>query len=264
MRLFSRQRTGGRGGFDPVEVSEKGGVRFLHLGSTAVQSAMRIRDPYGLELEYTRAVMAFLLFQEAPADIALIGLGGGSLAKFIHRHLPECRLTAVEINPEVIAAARGYFLLPPDDARLQVLEGDGAAFVRSHPESRDALIVDAYDAKRIVEDLASPDFYRACHAHLRPGGVAAFNLWGSDAQFETYHSRIASAFGGQVLILPAEKKSNIIVFGLKPPLLALDFKSLGERARQWESRLGLELPAFLDRMREFNRKTAAGLHLEGV
>jgi len=258
MRLFSRQRTGGRG-FDPVEVSEKGGVRFLHLGSSAVQSAMRIRDPYGLELEYTRAVMAFLLFHATPRDIALIGLGGGSLAKFVHHRLPECRLTAVEINPEVIAAARGYFLLPPDDARLEVLEGDGAAFVRSHPESRDILIVDAYDARRIVEDLASPEFYRACLAHLRPGGVAAFNLWGSDAHFETYYGRISAAFGGQVLILPAEKKSNVIVFGLKPPLPALDFETLGGRAGAWEARLGLGLPAFLDRMRAFNRQGGAGL-----
>ncbi len=260
MRLFSRQRQG-RADFDPVEVSEKGGIRFLHLGGTAVQSAMRLRDPFALELEYTRAMMAFLLFHPEPREAALIGLGGGSLAKFIHRRLPECRLSAVELNPEVIAAARAYFFLPPDDARLSVIEGDGAAFVAGQPESRDVLLVDAYDAKRIVEALASEAFYQACHAHLRPGGVAAFNLWGSEDRFGLYFHRINLAFGSHCLILPAEKRSNVIVFGFKPPLPETAFAPLAERARALEERLGLEFTGFLDRMRAFNAVTDRGFVL---
>ena len=47
---------------DTVDVSEVNGVRALHLGSATVQSAMRIRDPFALELTYTRAIMCFLLF----------------------------------------------------------------------------------------------------------------------------------------------------------------------------------------------------------
>ncbi|NWG85973.1 MAG: fused MFS/spermidine synthase [Hydrogenophilaceae bacterium] len=242
-------------------MSEKGGIRFMHLGGTAVQSAMRMRDPFGLELEYTRAMMAFLLFHRTPREVALIGLGGGSLAKFIHRQLPECRLAAVELNPEVIAAARAYFLLPADDERLAVIEGDGAAFVREQPESRDVLLVDAYDAKRIVEALASEEFYQSCYAHLRPGGVAVFNLWGSEDRFGLYFHRIGLAFGGHTLILPAEKKSNIIVFGFKPPLPEVGFQPLAEQARQLEGRLGLEFPGFLDRMRAFNTVNDRGFSL---
>lgn len=261
MRLFSRQRAQALGGFDPVEVSEKGGIRFMHLGGTAVQSAMRLRDPFALELEYTRAMMGFLLFHPEPREAALIGLGGGSIAKYFHRKLPACRLTAVELNPEVIAAARAYFFLPPDDARLTVIEGDGAAFVAAEPESRDVLLVDAYDAKRIVEALASEAFYQACHAHLRPGGVAAFNLWGSEDRFGLYLHRINAAFDHHTLILPAEKKSNIIVFGFKPPLPKTAFPALAERARELEKRLGLECPGFLDRMRAFNTVTDHGFVL---
>ncbi len=261
MRLFSRQRTQGQGGFDPVEISEKGGVRFLHLGGMAVQSAMRLRDPFALELEYTRAMMAFLLFHPEPREAALIGLGGGSIAKCIHRNLPACRLTAVELNPGVISAARAYFFLPPDDERLQVIEGDGAAFVREQPDSRDVLLVDAYDAKRIVEALASAEFYQACYAHLRPGGVAAFNLWGSEDRFGIYLHRIGQAFGGHTLILPAEKKSNIIVFGFKPPLPDPGFQTLAARARELEGVLGLEFPGFVDRMRAFNNVGNSGFAL---
>jgi hypothetical protein len=118
----------------------------------------------------------------------------------------------------VVAAARSYFLLPQDDERLDGLTGDGAAFVHEHPESQDVLLVDGYDAKRIVDDLASPEFYRACKAMLRPGGVAVFNLWGSDEYYPRYYDRLSRAFGEHVLQLPAEKKGNIIVFAFRKPL----------------------------------------------
>ncbi|MCU0933665.1 MAG: spermidine synthase [Thiobacillaceae bacterium] len=235
-----------------VEISERNGVRYLHLGGPAVQSAMRLKDPFALELEYTRAILAFLLFVPEPRDIALIGLGGGSLAKYMHRHLPTSRLTALEIHAEVVAAARGYFLLPQDDERLSVRTEDGAAFVREHPDSQDVLLVDGYDAKRIVENLASPEFYRACHAMLRPGGVAAFNLWGSDTYYPRYHDRIARAFGEHTLQLPAEKKGNVIVFAFRKPLPETRLEHLERSAECLEALLGLEFPAFVARMRQWN------------
>jgi spermidine synthase len=249
MSFLSRRRQPGHA---TVEISERNGVRYLHLGGPAVQSAMRIKDPFALELEYTRGMLAFLLFRPDPRDIALIGLGGGSLAKYIHRHLPDSRLTALEINAEVVAAARSYFLLPQDDARLGVLTGDGAAFVREHPESQDVLLVDGYDAKRIVDDLASPEFYRACKAMLRPGGVAVFNLWGSDAYYPRYYDRLSRAFGEHVLQLPAEKKGNIIVFAFRKPLPDVELSFLAREAHRLEAMLGLEFEAFVARMRDWN------------
>lgn len=250
MRLFGRQRK--MPGHDPVEISEKHGIRFMHLGGHAVQSAMRLRDPWALELEYTRAMMAFLLFVPEPREIALVGLGGGSIAKYVHRQLPDSRLTAVEINPQVVAAARGYFFLPPDDERLSVITGDGAMYVGQQQETVDVLLVDGYDALRIVEDLASPAFYAACRDALRPGGVAIFNLWGSDRFFDTYMLRIDRAFDEHTLRLPAEQKGNIQVFAFKPPLPDTDLRRLTELARRKEAEIGLELPRFLDRLRSIN------------
>lgn len=246
----------------PVQVSEKNGVRLLHLGGPAVQSAMRIRAPFELELEYTRAMMAFELFHPAAREVALIGLGGGSLAKFIHLHLRRVRLTALEVNPDVVAAARAYFLLPADDERLKVRVADGAAYVREHREALDVLLVDGYDAERIVEDLASPDFYRACLTALRPGGVAVFNLWGSDRRFETYRQRMYDAFAGRMLLLPAEQKGNVVVFCFKLPLPDLGYVLLRGRAERCQRDLGLEFPRFLDRLRSHNPCTDCGFVFE--
>lgn len=235
-----------------VQISERRGVRYLHLDGPAVQSAMRVRDPWALELEYTRAMMAFLLLRGAPRELALIGLGGGSLAKFIHRHLPGTRVTALEVNAAVVAAARSYFALPDDDPRLRVQVSDGAAFVHAHADSQDVLLVDGYDAQRIVEALASPDFYHACLAMLRPGGVAVFNLWGSEASFATYFERLRAVFGAAVLRLPAERKGNIIVFACHPALRVRGAAAQARRAACLTRRLGLEMDDFLLRLRRWN------------
>src|SRR5512142_1132558 len=100
-----------------IEVSEEAGVRSLHFGSDWVQGAMRIARPFALELEYTREMMAALLLRphgDWPRRVLLIGLGAGSLTKFLWRHRPLAKLTVVEINPAVVPAARQYFKVPDD------------------------------------------------------------------------------------------------------------------------------------------------------
>src|SRR6187455_3487789 len=112
-----------------VELSEEGGVRCLHLGSSMVQSAMRMKAPNDLELVYTQYMMGFLLFHPHPRDILMIGLGGGSLAKFVYHSLPLTRTVVVEINPDVVAVARSYFFVPGDDDRLRVQITEGSEYL---------------------------------------------------------------------------------------------------------------------------------------
>ena len=74
---------------DSVDVSEIDGVRSLHLGSDTVQSSMRVKAPYDLELKYTRGMMVFLLFNKQVRNLVMIGLGGGSVPKYIYQYLPK-------------------------------------------------------------------------------------------------------------------------------------------------------------------------------
>src|SRR5258708_38074937 len=82
------------GSYDKPFIVDSGVRRYLHFDLDTVQSAMRLDDPEKLSLRYTRKMMAFLLFNRAPARILLLGLGGGSLAKFCYRRLPRAALTA--------------------------------------------------------------------------------------------------------------------------------------------------------------------------
>ncbi|MES2049341.1 MAG: hypothetical protein V4447_13155, partial [Pseudomonadota bacterium] len=75
----------------------------LHFTITAVQSEMRADSPYELVLGYTRTMMGFLLFNPAPKNIGMIGLGGGSLPKYCYAYLPTSSIAVAEISSEVIA-----------------------------------------------------------------------------------------------------------------------------------------------------------------
>lgn len=253
MSLFSSLRTGrSRKSADEVHVSEKGGIRSLHLGSDTVQSSMRIAAPFELALSYTRAMMGFLLFHSAPRQFLMIGLGGGSLAKYVWHRLPEARTTVIENNERIIAAARSQFALPANDERLHVEHGDGAEFIRAHPAFCDVLMVDAYDAKAQVEALATEDFYSECRKALEPGGVLVVNLWSTDPRFDTFLQRIERVFDAQVVCLPAERKGNVAVFAFDRKVPITRWDQLKERARTLEAATGLEMLKFVGRLGELN------------
>ncbi|MFN7085896.1 MAG: polyamine aminopropyltransferase [Burkholderiales bacterium] len=236
-----------------VYVSEKFGVRSLHIGSDTVQSAMRIARPHDLELSYTRSMMAFMLFNEKPRRVLMIGLGGGSLAKFIHRHMPWANIRVIEINPQVVAIARQYFHVPQDDSRLSVIIGDGAEYMEREGHDVDLMMIDGYDAESHAEALSSQAFYEACRERLGAGGIMVVNLWGGDRLFNETLRRIKAAFPGGVLCLPAEKPGNVIAFAFKTPPDSLGWDDLARRAQLLRESYGLEFPRFVERLRDMNR-----------
>lgn len=227
-----------------MEVTEERGLRTLHLGSCAIQSAMRVSRPWDLELAYTRAMMGFLMFDPAPGNVMMVGLGGGSLAKFIRKHLPQTHVTAVEIDPRVIAAARAHFELPPDDETLAVVEADGALFVKQQAECADVILLDGFDAGNQVEALATQKFYAACRRALKPDGVLVVNLWGRDSEFTEYFARLSRAFDGEVGWIAVQHKVNVIVMAFKEPGAAARFDAIQPRLAELSKRFGLDLRGF--------------------
>ena len=186
-------------------------TKALHFSISEIQSRMQSRRPLALDLDYTRTMMGFLLFNDSPAAIGMVGLGGGSLAKFCRAYLPKARIDVVEINPHVIAL-RDVFHVPPDDALFKVRRGDGADFVRTPPHPMDVLMVDGYDAEGIPPALCSQAFYDDCRAALQPGGLLVANLHTGHAEHVTHVERIRRTFDGQVLAVPDADTGNTIVF----------------------------------------------------
>ncbi|MCA1856488.1 transferase spermidine synthase [Massilia oculi] len=200
----------------PPIVSTRGDRRTLEFTPGDIQSEMRLSRPASLVLAYARAMMCFALLVPRPRHIVMVGLGGGSLAKFCHRHLAEARITVLEVRADVIAL-RGQFGVPPDDARLRVLQADAANWLAEAPGSAcDVLLVDGFDATGLPPGLSNARFYADCRRALRPGGVLVANMFDYDPDYVTALQRLQAAFDGQVCWLRGIAGSNQILFAQRP------------------------------------------------
>ena len=206
-----------------VNFSDSGGVRFLHLGTDWVQGSMLIDSPYEIELEYVQRMMAGLLFMDATSvakkRAMQLGLGSGALTKFCYKKL-RMQTTAVELNSQVIAACRGWFKLPRDDARLQVIEADAELEIKNpkHLGRFDLLHVDLYDEQAAGPVHDSADFYADCHDLLSDDGVMTVNLFGRHANYAESLVNIAEAFGPQaVWAFRPTREGNAVVLAQREP-----------------------------------------------
>ncbi|MDX1374705.1 MAG: spermidine synthase [Burkholderiales bacterium] len=243
-----------------ITVSEAGGVRSLHVGGEAIQSAMCIDDPFALALDYTRCMMAFLLFHPRPRDVLMIGLGGGSLAKFVHRRMKRSRVRAIESDARVVQAARRHFALPPDDARLAIEVGDGAQALA--PQSCDVLMVDGFEDEAQAPGLASRDFYDAAYLALRAPGVLVVNFMSDDPALDRRLRSLERAFGGAVLALPALSDPNVVVLALRGTPARMSWARLHARAARLERRFGLPFPRYVGALKRMNLHTDEMLLIE--
>jgi spermidine synthase len=242
-------------------VTNARGVRTLHVGGEAIQSAMRIDDPFALALDYTRCMMAFLLFHPEPRRALMIGLGGGSLAKFFHRNLRKTSLRVIELDPQVVTAARQHFALPQDDARLSVEVGDGVEALS--PECCDLLVLDAFEDELHVPRLASAEFYDGAFLALAEPGALVVNFMNDDPKLDLTLQRLERSFGGAVVAMPALYDPNILVFGFKgvPPRVPWDV--LLKNAQTLEARIDLPFRRYVNRLRVMNPSTPQELIVAG-
>lgn len=226
---------------------EDGDTLTLHFDPSQIQSRMLRADPHRLVLPYTRTMAGFVLLAPTPARIAMIGLGGGSLARWCRHALPDADFTAIELSPQVVAL-RDALGVPPDGPRFRVHLGDGAAYVRTPGDPLDVLLVDGFDPAGQPPDLCSPAFYAACAARLAPpggrgdGGLLVVNLNAETTGYGSYARRIRDAFGGRLVVVESSDSQNKIVFAGTGPAFARAFDGLAARADALEPTLDLGLP----------------------
>jgi spermidine synthase len=211
--------------FDAPFVFSADGSKSLYFTLDQLQSRMCSARPTELEVDYTRTMMGFLMFDSHPVNIAMIGLGGGSLLKFCYSHLPDSRFTVLEINPYVIAL-RHEFEVPEDEERIAIICADGADFVRDTSEDAspryDVLLVDGFDSQGQAPSLCSQRFYDDCYKALSPTGVMVANLHHDHPDHALFTGRIRLAFKGNPFEIASQEKSNSILFAKKGPRISID------------------------------------------
>jgi spermidine synthase len=183
----------------------------LYFSICDIQSKMLNQWPYDLALEYTRLMMAFLLFVPDPRHIAIVGLGGGSLAKFCYRYLPDSQIDVIEINPHIIAL-RNEFKVPKDDHRFRIHKQDAADFVRITESRYDVMLSDGFDRDGLPASLCSRTFYDNCFDLLKPNGAFVANLHSDFSDTPNCIERLKRSFDGGVLVVKDIEQCNLIAF----------------------------------------------------
>lgn len=220
----------------------------LHFDHFGTQSFMSLRDPVRLALGYTRVMMGFLLLQAEPAHICMLGLGGGSLAKYCHRHLPGTTLDAVEINPDVIAL-RDVFRIPADDARFRVICADGADHLERAEVRTDVILHDAFVADGRRGRCTGGTFLDMCRARLSESGVLAINFMDDDPALPEHLEQLRSVFGSSYALVPCGDDNNFVAFAWKDGSRLPSLRILLERALACPQAGELKLAATARRMK---------------
>lgn len=212
---------------EPYVVDEEG-LRMLHFDIRSVQSCMRMDDPVALVYTHTKIMMGFLLLQSSLDEILLLGLGGGSIAKYCYHRLSNSRITAIEISDAVIALRKKFFI-PDDNDRFRVVHADAYAYIEGKHEVADVILLDAFEPWGLPSRLCQRAFYQNCYWALRPGGVLVVNLWGGWLRLFGCRSRLRRCFGERMRwVTDPQTGEHQIVFGLKDS----SFPSLTELRRR--------------------------------
>jgi len=240
-----------------IEVVDDAVHRSLHFGSEPRQSSMLLRDPLYLALAYTRAMACALLFNDAPQRVLLIGLGGGSLAKFLLHHFPQCHIDAVDAREKVAEVAHSHFKLP-QDPRLTIHIDDGGRFVRNlsgtDGEAYDLIFIDAFLGNGIARTVCGISFFDACRGLLSDRGIFSMNLWNGDfITAREMREDIAQSFDDNLLQIPVEGKDNTVALAAHGQPLIKQLAKLKAKAAQLGEKTGIEYTVFLKQLQKNNR-----------
>jgi hypothetical protein len=132
---------------------------------------------------YTRGGPAGSVFGEVmkrhtPADLAVVGLGVGSLAAYAR---PGDRMTFYEINPAIERIARDSslftFLADTRAAQVRVVLGDARLRLQDTPrDAYDLLVVDAFSSDAIPVHLLTREAVALYASRLRKDGLLVIHI----------------------------------------------------------------------------------------
>jgi spermidine synthase len=110
-----------------------------------------------------------------PRRVLIVGGGDGGSLREALRHPRVEEAVMVEIDANVVEAARAYLPFTASamsDPRATVVIAEGGAYIRDHAAAFDVIIIDSTDPTKGAGGLLFTDeFYGNCRKALRPGGV---------------------------------------------------------------------------------------------
>lgn len=168
-------------------------LTFGHNKQIYAESVFNSGDDRELLLTYTQLMTAGLMYAKNVQSILEIGTGGGRTAWYLHRFLPDIRVTSVELDPAVVEFSRKYFGLK-DEPNFRVEAQDGRLFLSQSKDKYDVIMIDAYRGPFVPFHLLTKEFYQLVRDHLAEGGVVVQNVASDTMLFDAAMKTIGAVF----------------------------------------------------------------------
>ncbi|MBT3218756.1 MAG: fused MFS/spermidine synthase [Proteobacteria bacterium] len=228
-----------------VQVLEEEGLRTLMINE-AVQSAIYTNEPNRLIYPYMEWMVGAIdgWGKEAePRRLLLIGLGGGTLCRYVAANYGRVRIDAVEINRVVPRVARKYFQLP---SKVRVHIGDGREFLEQSKKQWDVVVLDTASQDSMLSHMMTREFLRALGRRVDGNGLIIANSWAdgpfADDELATWVNVYKSVAvlsvkdaGNRILVVGFEPDGAVVVTSTEGSVLT-DGRFRGRRATEADSK----------------------------
>jgi spermidine synthase len=165
--------------YSHLDVIDYGNIRTLYLDGN-IHSQMYKDKPEELVNTYTKYFHLGFLFNPDAQDVLFVGGGGFSGPKNFLSMYSDVRIDVVEIDPDVIGAARDYFNLPVDNgSRLMIYNDDARNFLSTTEKKYDLIILDAFSQNYVPFHLMTLEYFQLLDKKLTSDGVIISNNIGS-------------------------------------------------------------------------------------
>lgn len=156
-------------------------VRMLRFDNSD-QSALVLNDPDEAWYHYTDYMHLSWIFKSDPKHVLMLGLGGGTIPKRLHRDHADLKIDIAELDPVIPQVAKTYFNVKEDE-RMKIHVADGRQYLRRSEDKFDVVFMDAYHGGRygptLPFTLCTKEFFEIVNKRLADDGVLAFNLIGN-------------------------------------------------------------------------------------
>lgn len=205
-----------RTAYNDVRISRHRDILELRSHDNALQSVIDLRSPECLRLKNLEQLMTALLFIPRPERILMLGTAAGSLLHYLRHFLPQSRVTAVDIDAELVDRMLQIQLLPPPSDRLEYVHADAADYIAGSDRQFDLVLVDLFigacSPGWLLKRESSEAIYRICGEH----GAVAYNLLlASDHDFRLFYRDLMRLYDDRTLYMPVRGFENRIVCAVR-------------------------------------------------
>jgi len=163
------------------------------------------------------AAAALLRAAGPPRSVLMLGLAGGTSCRVLRHLLPDCQLTAIDIDAEIIDLARTHMDL--DALGIEIITTDAYPWLAKNRRTFDVVFDDIYLAGKtdvFRSRTWDPQLLVHLHRAVAPGGLLAVNLvTGSGHRAMQSHTRsiLRAAFPVVRSLTTFESMNEILVGG---------------------------------------------------